>query len=128
MKPIDVTAQTKIPTFDIIKTFRKNVKFKVDDVVRISKNKGVFAKGYTPNWSTELFKIKKVQITNPVTYLIEDFRGNPILGGFYEFELQKTKHSDVYLVEKVLRRKGNKIYVKWLGLNERSWIDKTHIY
>lgn len=99
-------------------------KLKVGDVVRISKAKQVFEKGYTPNWSTELFKIIKIQITNPVTYLLEDLQGRPIKGGFYEEEIQKTANPDVYLVEKILQRKGNKVKVRWLGFNSShdSWI------
>lgn len=100
-------------------------KLKKGDLVRISKYKGLFEKGYTPNWSTELFKIIKVQITNPVTYLLEDLQNNPITGGFYEYELQKTNISDVYLVEKILKRKGSQAYVKWLGISsdQNSWIE-----
>lgn len=107
----------------------KKRNLKVGDFVRISKYKGVFEKGYTPNWSTEIFRIKKVQKTNPVTYLIEDAKHQPILGSFYAEELQKTENPNVYLIEKVLKRKGNKIFVKWLGFpsSENSWIDRTNI-
>lgn len=103
-------------------------RYKVGDHVRISKHKGCFEKGFTPNWSTEIFKITKVQHTTPTTYLLEDARYRPISGAFYAQEIQKTKYPDVYLVEKVLKRKGNKVYVKWLGLppSENSWIDKTN--
>lgn len=110
--------------------FNGSNKFKPGDYVRISKYKGTFEKGYTPNWSTEIFKIRHVQNTSPITYLIEDtIKGHPILGAFYAQELQKTKHPDIYLIEKVLKRKGNKFLVKWLGLSsqENSWIDKTNI-
>lgn len=105
-------------------------KFKVGDFVRISKYKGCFDKGYYPNWSTEIFKIKTIQETNPLTYLLEDARSRPILGAFYAQELQKTIHPDLYLVEKVLKRKGSQVYVKWLGLptSENSWIDKTNVF
>lgn len=105
-------------------------KLSVGDFVRISKYKGCFDKGYYPNWSTEIFKIKTIQETKPVTYLIEDARCRPILGAFYAQELQKTNHPDLYLVEKVLKRKGNQVYVKWLGLptGENSWIDKTNVF
>lgn len=68
-----------------------------------------------------------MQITNPATYILEDLKGQPVAGGFYEQELQKTKYPDIYLVEKVLRRKGNKVYVKWLGIDERSWINKDNV-
>lgn len=126
MKPVDVHSHTKLNVYDRVK-IAPTSRYKVGDVVRISKFKSVFEKGYTPSWSTELFKIVKVQITNPVTYKLEDMHGRPIEGGFYEYELQKTKNPDIYLVEKVLRRKGNKLYVKWLGLNERTWIDKNSV-
>lgn len=104
-------------------------RFQVGDFVRISKYKGIFEKGYTPNWSTEVFKIRKVQNTNPTTYLLQDSKGQIILGTFYAQEINKTKHPDVYLVEKVLKRKGNKVYIKWLGLprSENSWIDKNNV-
>ncbi|XP_031336334.1 uncharacterized protein LOC116182882 [Photinus pyralis] len=127
MKPIEVKADTQLKAYRHIKLFNKKHRFNVGDVVRISKHKSVFAKGYTPNWSSELFKIAKVQITNPVTYLLEDMKGKPILGGFYEQELQKAKYSDIYLVEKVLRRKKDKVYVKWWGLDEKSWIENDNI-
>lgn len=107
----------------------KRCKLKMGDFVRISKHKGCFEKGYTPNWSTEIFKFSKVNNTNPVTYLLQDIKQQPILGAFYDQELQITKHPDIYLVEKVLKRKGRKVLVKWLGLplSENSWIDDTNV-
>ncbi|KAK5649270.1 hypothetical protein RI129_000299 [Pyrocoelia pectoralis] len=114
MKPCEVNAQTHLDAYTHIALFDKKHRFNVGDVVRISKYKSIFAKGYTSNWSSELFKIAKLQ-------------GKPILGGFYEQELQKVKYPDVYLVERVLRRKNDKVYVKWWGLNENSWIDKNNI-
>ena len=65
-------------------TNRKNTKFKVDDHVRISKYKNIFAEGYTPNWSEEVFVINKVKNTAPWTYLINDLNGQGIKGVFYE--------------------------------------------
>lgn len=116
----------------LLRTVYSNVKiagparFKVGDPVRVSKFKTVFAKGYTPNWTTEVFRVKKVQHTSPVTYLLEDYRGEPIAGGFYERELLRVKRPDVYLVEKVLRRRGDEVFVKWLGMDSshNSWIKK----
>ena len=132
MKPIDVTKDKEEL---LLKTVYSHIKiagprkFNVGDVVRISKQKSVFTKGYTPNWSTELFKIKEVKISNPATYILEDSLGAPIAGRFYAEELQRAKHEDVYLVEKVLRRKGDKVYVRWLGLgkNHDSWIHKSNV-
>lgn len=104
-------------------------KFKVGDFVRISKHRSAFVKGYTPNWSNEIFTIDQVKLTNPATYILKDHSGQLIQGGFYEHELQKVKYSDVYLVENILKRKGNQLYVKWLGLNNshNSWILKNNI-
>lgn len=132
MKPVDVTKKFEK---HLLSTVYSNIKIagqgrlKEGDHVRISKVKSVFEKGYTPNWSTEIFIVKKVQITNPVTYKLEDMFGQPIQGGFYEYELQKTEHPDIYLVEKILRKKGDKAYVKWLGLNKKhnSWIKMSDI-
>ena len=79
----------------------------------MSKYKTIFEKGYTPNWTTEMFTIvNNIQHINPVTYLLEDYRGKFVAGAFYEHELHRATNPDVYLVEKVLRRKGDKVYVK----------------
>ena len=89
MKPIDVKDNTYINTDKEINN--KDPKFKVGDRVRISKYKNVFAKGYTPNWSEEVFVIKKVKNTVLWTYVINDLNGEEIMGTYYEKELQKNK-------------------------------------
>lgn len=133
-------SKTKMRPNEINKSNAKNItaynhlkiagprRLKIGDIVRISKSKYLFEKGYTPNWTTELFKITKVQITNPVTYLLQDMNEAPIKGAFYEDELQLTKNPDIYLVEKILQRKGNKVKVRWLGLDKSydSWIDSSN--
>ena len=68
----------------------KDHKFKVGDHIRISKYKSIFAKGYTPNWSEEVFVIKKVKNRVPWIYVINDLNGEEINGTLYEKELQKT--------------------------------------
>ena len=104
----------------------KDPKFKVGDRVRISKYRNIFAKGYMPNWSEEVFVIKKVKNTVPWTYIINDLNGEEITGTFYEKELQKTNQEE-FRIENVIRRKGDKLYVKWKGYNNsfNSWIDKA---
>ena len=87
MKPVDVKDNTYID-------FKKEVndkgpKFKVSNHVRISKYKNIFAKGYTPNWSEEVFVIKKVKNTVPWTYIINDLNGEKIVATFYEKELHQ---------------------------------------
>ena len=99
----------------------------VGDKVRISKYKRpVFDKGYTPNWTEEVFTVDKIQYTNPITYRLKDLSGEEISGSFYEQEMQKAVQ-DVYRIEKVIRRdlaKG-KALVKWSGYPEKfnSWVD-----
>ena len=68
----------------------KDPKFKVGEHVRISKYKNIFAKGYTANWSEEVFIVSKIKNTVPWTYVINDLNGEEIIGTFYEKELQKT--------------------------------------
>ena len=126
MKPIDVKDNTNINADEEINN--KDPKFKVGDRVRISKYKNIFAKGYTSNWSEEVFVIKKVKNTVPRTYVINDLSIKEITGTFYEKELQKTNQEE-FRIEKVIKRKGNKIYVKWKGYNNslNSWIDKASL-
>ena len=68
----------------------KNPKFKLDDHVRISKCKNIFAKGYTPNWPEEIFVISKIKNKVLWTYVINDINDEEITGSVYEKELQKT--------------------------------------
>ena len=109
MKPVGVKDNTYI-------YFKKEVndkdpKYKVGDHVRISKYKNIFAKGYTPNWSEEVFVIKKVKNTVPWTYVINDLNGDKIIGIFYEKELQKTNQQE-FRIEKVTKIKDLKLYFK----------------
>ena len=69
---------------------KKDPKFKVGDHVRISKYKNIFAKGYTPNRSEEVFVVSKIKNTVPWTYVVSDLNGEEITGSFYENKLQKT--------------------------------------
>ena len=127
MEPNQVNAKTSKDIHKrLVKKFivKKN-KFKVGDTVRISKYKHIFSKGYTPNYTTELFSIAEVKDTKPVTYILKDEKNNIIKGGFYEQELLKTKYKDLYLIEKVIKRKGDLLYVKWLGFpsSENGWVN-----
>ena len=88
MKPIEVKDNTYIDSIKEVND--KGRKFKVGDHVRISKYKIIFAKGYTLNWSEEVFVIKEVKNTVPWTYVINDLNGEEIIGAFYKKELQKT--------------------------------------
>ena len=126
MKPADIKDNTYIDFFK--KMNHKDPKFKVDDHVRISKYKNIFAKGYMPNWSKEIFIIKKIKNTVPWTYVINDLNGEEITGTFYENELQKTDQKE-FRIEKVFKKKVDNLYVKWKGYDNyfNSWIDKKDI-
>ena len=126
MKPTDVKDNTYINTDQEINEV--DPKFKVGDHVRISKYKNIFAKSYTPNWSEEVFFIKKVKNTIPWTYVINDLNDEEITGTFSEKELQRTNQEE-FRMEKVIKRKGDKIYVKWKGHDNsfNSWIDKKDL-
>ena len=96
------------------------------------KKKNIFEKGFTPNWTEELFTVDTVKSTQPITYTLVDTKGEKIHGTFYEQELQKTKQ-EIYRIEKVIKkRKRNgiqEVYVKWKGYNNsfNSWIPLTDL-
>ena len=75
---------------------KKSARYNVGDRVRISKFKNIFAKGYTPNWSREIFIINKINDTVPYTYNLKDLNDEEIMGSFYDRELQKTKLQYIY--------------------------------
>lgn len=98
-------------------------KFKVGDEVPIRKYKRkAFDKGYTFNWSEEIFMIDSIHYTNPITYKLKDLNNDKMTGNFYRPELLKTKQ-DVFRIEKILRRDYKKklALVEWKG-HSNSWI------
>ena len=114
MNPVDVKDDTYIDSMELHSAENVNdrdPKFKVGDYVRISKYKNIIAKGYTPNWSEEVFVISKIKTTVPWTYLINDLNGEEITESFYEKELQTTNQKK-FRIEKVINREGDKLYVK----------------
>lgn len=132
MPPIKVNSTNEKKLLNTVYSHLKMYKipkFNVGDHVRISKYKHIFEKGYTPNWTTEIFTIKSTQNTYPATFILEDYHGNLIKGGFYAEELSKTRFPNTYLVEKVIKTKDEKAFVKWLGFSNQhnSWISKDEI-
>jgi len=104
------------------------LKFKVGDRVRITKKKEIFEKSFTPRWTEEVFTVSQVQYTDPPTYKITDYNNEEIQGTFYEQELQKTSQ-EIYRIEKVIRKRGTKSFVKWLGYPKsfNSWVDNKDL-
>lgn len=133
MAPIEVNKSNEQMLLDTVYNYtiinKQKQRFKVNDHVRISKYKHIFEKGYTGNWSFEIFQITKVQNTIPVTYLLKDYQDQNILGGFYQYELTKVSNPNIYLVEKIIKKKNGKVLVKWLGFSEsqNQWIDEKDI-
>ena len=88
MKPKDIKSDKKAVYVE--ESNEKSARFRVGDRVRISKFKNIFAKGYTPNWSKEMFVVNKIKNTVPWMYELKDLNGEDIFGSFYDRELQKT--------------------------------------
>ena len=88
MKPKDVKNDKRVY---IDEHNEKSARCNVGDRVRISKFKNIFATGYTPNWSKEIFIVNKINDAVPYTYNLKDLNDEEIIGSFYERELQKTK-------------------------------------
>ena len=126
IKPIDVTGDSYA---DYNEDFNKKYpKFNISDHLRISTYKNVFAKGYAPNWSEEVFVVTKIKTTVSWTYVFSDLNGEEITGRFYEKEFQKTSPEE-FRMGKVLKRKGDTFYVRWKGYDNRfnSWINKKDL-
>ena len=123
IKLIDVKDNTYINT-----NKENNYKDLQLDYVRISKYKNIFAKGYMLNWSEEVLVIDRIKNTVRWTYAINDLNGEEFTGTFYENELQKTNQKE-FRIEKVIKKKGDKLYVKWKGYDNsfNSWINKNDI-
>ena len=125
MKPVDVKTNTYIDSRKDIND--KDPKSKVGDTVRIPKYKQGFAKGYTPNWYLEVFVIEKVKNNVPQTYVVNYLNGKNLFGTFCEKKRQKTYQKE-FRIEKVIKREGNELYVKWKRYNNlfNSWIQKKN--
>ena len=135
MKPTQVNKNNEKYIKENIYTYNKtikNPKFKIGDLVRISlKRRNLFDKpSGNIKWSDELFKIHSINRSNVTTYKIKDLNDNIIEGIFYHKELQKTENtSEVYVIEKIIRKNKNKYLVKWRNYSNdfNSWIDKDDI-
>ena len=113
---------------DRYKKYNITPKFSVGDEVRITKKKKVFEKGYTTRWKEEIFTIKEIRDTNPITYKLTDLKGEEIKGTFYEPELQKTEQQ-IYRIEKVIEKEKGRSFVKWKDYSDKfnSWVDNKDL-
>lgn len=136
MRPNDVTHENEQQLLDTVYKYkrvyskRRMAKFQVGDYVRTSQSRTIFDKSYTPNWTTAIFRVIKVQYnTDPITYLLENWNDLEIMGAVYAEELQLVKYPNEYIVEKILRRRNGQAYVKWLGFDSEfnSWIPEKDL-
>ena len=109
----------------------KKPKFSIGDKVRVSLLKNNFEKGYTSNWSEQIYVIYDINSSNVHYYYLKDVNGNKIDGMFYEQELLKTniKDNDLYIIEKIIKKIDNKYLVKWRGYDDslNSYVNKNDI-
>ena len=134
MKPVDASKKSnenivrKNYNFEIITNKKK---FKIGDKVRISLLKNTFEKGYNSNWSEQIYVIYDIKSSNVHYYYLKDLNGNKIDGMFYQEELLKTnmKENDLYIIEKIIKKIGNKYLVKWRGYDDtfNSYVNKNDI-
>lgn len=132
MAPADVCAENERLVFSTLYAKRMLKKQKPNlaagDHVRISKEKGLFAKGFERNWSREIFKIRRIQPRDRVVYELTDLADEPIEGTFYQIELQKVNLPESFKIDKIIRVKGKgasrQLYVKWVGYPDKfnTWI------
>ena len=128
MKPVDVMSDSHVEYNENVN--KKDPKFKIGDHVTISKYKNIFATGYTPNWSEEIFIISKIKNTVPWTYVINDLNGAEITGSFYAKNykrlIKKNLKLKKYLKENVINCMSNGkdiIIVLKVGLIKKIWCD-----
>ena len=126
MKPFDVKSSTYIDSSKEIND--KDPKFNIGDIVRISKYKNTFTNVYTLNWPEKVFVIKKLKILCRGLMLLMILMEKKLLKKILKKICKKANQKEVR-IEKVIKKKGDKLYVKWKGYNNsfNSWIDKKDI-
>ena len=134
MKPVNASKKSnenivrKNYNFEIITNKKK---FKIGDKVRISLLKNTFEKGYTSNWSEQIYVIYDIKSSNVHYYYLKNLNGEKLDGTFYQEELLKTnmKENDLYIIEKIIKKVGNKYLVKWRGYDDtfNSYVNENDI-
>ena len=131
MTPLEASKKINENRIKQIYNFEKTnkiAKFKIGDHVRISLDKNIFEKSYETNWAEEIFVIYDVKYSNVPYYYLKDLNDEKLDGTFYEQELQKTNLT-LYVIEKIIKTKNDKLFVKWRGYDNsfNSWINKKDV-
>ena len=108
---------------------KRKYKFRLGDTVKISRTRMLFRRGYQAHWTEEYFVVTHRVRNDPPTYRLKDLHDEPIQGIFYEEELQKIIPEKRFRIEKILKRRGNRVFVKWVGYPDtfNSWVDSTAV-
>ena len=118
------------------KLTKKKDRFPAGSRVRISKQKGTFARGYEANWSTEEFFISRKQHMKDglIMYKVKDTEGDEIQGSFYPQELQRVERKEeIYQIDNILKERGRgkkkEFFVSWQGYPDtfNSWVPASAV-
>lgn len=130
MAPSEVNAGNQAQVYNNLfaKKPRQGKIYEKGQLVRISKIKMTFEKGYLPRYTEEVFRISEVHLGRPNRYTLEDLMGELIEGKFVAEEITPVSKGDddLWLVEKVIKRdRAGRLFVKWLGFPPKfnSWVD-----
>ena len=104
-------------------------KFVVGDRVRVANERKTFQRGFQPGWTKEIFTVTHRENTHPYVYRLQDLNGEHILGTFYEQEMQKVRDTGMYRIEKIVKKQGRRVLVRWMGYGPQfdSWIPLSSI-
>jgi hypothetical protein len=139
LAPIDVNSTNAADLFvsmyePSLSLERKTPRLAPGDHVRTTKHRGAFERGYTEQWTREIFVIDEVRShESPNVYTLKDLAGEPITGTYYEQELQRVRAPETFVVERVLRSRGSgsqrERLVKWLGYpaSFNSWVRDSDV-
>lgn len=116
---------------------KRKVKYRVGDLVRVSRTKATFEKGYEAGWSEEIFRIHRVlEWRKPHVYELSDLTGEVIDGIFYEQELarvEKNLQQEEFIVDHVIKSRGRgnnkEVLVSWRGYPSKfdTWIPASNL-
>ena len=110
---------------------KKPKKFKIGQQVRVALDKHKFSRGYKQQFAEEIFKIKSIKENLPIIlYELQSLTGEPLSGGFYSNELQAISEDIPHLIDKIIKKRGNKVLVSWKGYPDSSyntWVQASNI-
>jgi hypothetical protein len=136
MTPNEVTRARHTEVFQNLFGYKHVIKkgemYNIGDFVRVTKARNVFTKSYIAQWTTEIFVIRAVSHTSPITYKLKSQTEEPIKGSYYKAELQKVQNKEFFEIDKILDKRiknGKKeILVSWVGYpdTENMWIPSSN--